>query len=187
MSLTSNNISATVVRDILGENTLNIKQLCRSDKINMWSPWKPIVRPPKYKNTPLTYSIVKELGSGLTMFGDRIFNNVTEFWNSYFKGTLAEFVYEKPENDFHLGDFRYYDHDSKPKFADIEPTYISRYYQYSNNQTTTHYLEPVNIDSDPQEIDTYTYKVVRDYANDQGVIYEDLTIYPFWSNYYKKR
>lgn len=111
MALGSSNIKISDVRNALGETTNSLKGLCQSNKINMWSKWKPI-----QSDVPLTNAIIKNKNSGLTIGN---FNTFIECANAIKNQTALNIhTYVKPTSKYRLGDFRNYNH-FKQGFVDL--------------------------------------------------------------------
>lgn len=105
--LGTSNITTTLVGNELGVSGNNVSVLCKSDKINMWSKWKPI------KSTSLggiTESILQSSNYGLSY---QTFVSVSDA-AEYFDGIMNGWIYDRPYDIFRLGDFRNYKHDAKP-------------------------------------------------------------------------
>lgn len=104
MALPNSNISISMVRNELGESSNDLSVLCKSDKINKWSAYKPFVdaNPVAGKSSTCGFSIPYTITPN-------IYFNKDALW-SYLKpsGGVNE--------PFRLGDFRQYDHNIK--FAD---------------------------------------------------------------------
>lgn len=108
MALPNNNITTTLVKNELGENTHNVGKLCTSNKIHMWSPNKP-------------YSLIAPTSAEM----DRPSPPVNGLWRL----TDGAVVYKKPtggaSDPYRLGDFRGYNKSAAPPcWAEVDPTTI---------------------------------------------------------------
>ncbi|MBQ7855001.1 MAG: hypothetical protein IJ352_08305 [Muribaculaceae bacterium] len=109
MPLPSTNITTSLVTNKLHETTTDVGSLCKSDKINMWSKWKPIAT----TATTLTTEELVNKNYGITIItattpllllsaiNDN--NNVGANYNKPIGGSVAP---------FRLGDFRNYNHNA---------------------------------------------------------------------------
>lgn len=95
-------INTSKVREALSENNNNVGDLCRSDKINKWSKWKPV-----RVNTrkPLLFSQLEAINFGLTP---------PTATTNYASIVNTKWTYNKPIGDasspLRIGDFRNYNH-----------------------------------------------------------------------------
>jgi hypothetical protein len=108
MALPNNNITTTLVRNELGENTNNVGELCTSNKIHMWSPNKP-------------YSLIPPTSAEM----DRPSPPANGLWRL----TDGAVVYKKPtggaSDPYRLGDFRGYNKSAAPPcYAEVDQTTI---------------------------------------------------------------
>lgn len=117
MALGSSNIKISDVRNALGETTNSLKELCQSPGINKWAKWKPLPIA-----TSLNETIIKDIDRGL-VFGT--FQTFAKCAEALEQGRgFQNISYNKPQNNFRLGDFRNYDKDTYEGLAKL--TYQSR-------------------------------------------------------------
>lgn len=117
MALGSSNIKINDVRNALGETTNSLKGLCQSPGINKWAKWKPLPIA-----TSLNETIIKDIDRGL-VFGT--FQTFAKCAEALEQGRgFQNIQYNKPQNNFRLGDFRNYDKDTYEGLAKL--TYQSK-------------------------------------------------------------
>ena len=114
-ALRTSNITTSLVKNTLRENSRDVGTLCTSDKINVESKFKPVSYP--------AISDITEAELISTNYGiseDSIGNIRTALVNP--PTTLKKWIYNKPtgtsESPYRLGDFRGYDHTAKFKEGD---------------------------------------------------------------------
>ena len=101
MALPNKNITTTLVKNELGENTNNVGELCTSNKINMWSKRKP-VRDPRID---IPYSNVGRGSDGMYGLVLPPWRGDDTLLTDYAKPRGAGGQYSEP---YRLGDFRGY-------------------------------------------------------------------------------
>ena len=102
MALASSGITTAAVGNILGTTSRDVGALCTNSNINIWSVWKPIA----HTATTLTYDILKNANFGISIKSATTTSSLlTAVQNNGNKG----FTYNKPTNNYRLGDFRNYD------------------------------------------------------------------------------
>lgn len=110
MALGSTEITMSLVNQTLGTNYSNLSELCTSDKINIWSKWKPI----HAIADTLTYDILKNQNFGISVLTA---NNITTLYNSVLDNNNIGYTYNPPiggaNSPYRLGDFRNYMHDAQ--------------------------------------------------------------------------
>ena len=111
-------ITTSMVASAIGEGSNDVGTLCKSNKINKWSKWKPIH---VTQVTGITEAILKSNGFGLYFNSSNNINNIL--------GT-GTFTYTKPtgtqNSPFRLGDFRNYDHNAvMPIATEISTTGVA--------------------------------------------------------------
>ena len=114
MALSSTGITTAAVGNILGTTSRDVGALCTNSNINIWSVWKPI----SSTATTLTYDILKNANFGINILSATMAAALlTSVKNNSNKG----FTYNKPTNNYRLGDFRNYNHTAAiPLFSTYE-------------------------------------------------------------------
>lgn len=113
--LSVTNISISEVETALGESTTKLSELCKSDKINKWSFWKPT----KSSVDTLTEDAIGAANASLypttlSLTGVNVYGGINGTSTSGSASpTASEWTYLKVTK-YRLGDFRTYDHDSVP-------------------------------------------------------------------------
>lgn len=92
-----------MVRNELGETSNDLSVLCKSDKINKWSKWKPTAMS---GITTATDESLRAHKYGMSVPVFSTFNSL----RSAIGTTPDLYTYHKPGNTFRLGDFRNYNH-----------------------------------------------------------------------------
>lgn len=118
-ALGTSNITTTLVKNTLGENSRDVGTLCSSDKINVESKHKPIFRSGTQGVTDselenANYGFSDTIIDGFDNYSQEFMNNPDQY--------LTDWPYKKPTGmgtaPFRLGDFRGYDHTAKFKEGD---------------------------------------------------------------------
>lgn len=120
------NISTTLVANTLGISSHNVGQLCTSDRINMWSKYKPV----RYNTSaPITDDQRKYAYYGIDL--DYVCSKDPII---LFDRAKEEWRYKRPSggssSPYRLGDFRKYNHNARYPFRYSFP---SKLYSYSNS------------------------------------------------------
>ena len=103
MALSSNGITTSAVGNALGTTSRDVGALCTNSNINIWSRWKPIA----HTATTMTWNTMSQANYGINVLsGNSPTTLLTNVKNNGNKG----YTYNKPVNNFRLGDFRNYDH-----------------------------------------------------------------------------
>jgi len=112
-ALPTTGIDTTLVRNTLGESNNEVSDLCKSNKINMWSRRKPVI------------------DSRIEIPFSEVGDSPSNFWGlslpAYGGDDTALTTYHKPTSKFREGDFRGYNHNALiPILIPEVPTNIER-------------------------------------------------------------
>ena len=118
MALPTTGLTTNAVASALGEASNDVGTLCKSNKINKWSKWKPIQN---NKVTGLTLTDLQNANFGFTIPNADADEGVA----------LAQaWTYNKPTggaaSPYRLGDFRGYEHNSIRPFNLLLPDYVNQ-------------------------------------------------------------
>lgn len=106
MALGNRDITVTDVSNTLGVNITDVGSLCKNNKVNQWSKWKPI----RCNNITLTDDILEDNNWGITLM---VANTPAQLLSLVQGNNNLGFIYDKPTALYRLGDFRNYEHNSK--------------------------------------------------------------------------
>ena len=101
-----NNITVSDVGAALGVDITDVGSLCKSNKVNCWSKWKPI----RSNAVTLTDDVLERENWGITLM---VANTPAQLLNIVEGNNGVGFTYNKPNSIYRLGDFRNYEHNSK--------------------------------------------------------------------------
>lgn len=116
MTLPNSNIYTVLVRNALTENTTNVGGLCLSEKINMWSKWKPIRR----DTLSITETDLIAENYGINPGTSTYSHTGVLDWTNGLKLLIPKkWEYKRPRGGsisepYRLGDFRNYNHTARP-------------------------------------------------------------------------
>lgn len=105
MALNSTGITTSLVGNTLGTTSRDVGTLCTHSNVNIWSTWKPI----QSTATSLTFDILKNANYGITITSAK---TASALLTAVQNNSNLGFKYNKPVNNYRLGDFRNYDHSS---------------------------------------------------------------------------
>lgn len=105
MALASSGITTSAVGNALGTTSRDVGALCTNSNINIWSRWKPIA----HTATTMTWDTMKNANYGINVLSS---NSPTTLFNNVKNNGNLGYTYNKPTNNFRLGDFRNYDHNA---------------------------------------------------------------------------
>lgn len=144
----SSNISTTVVGNELGVSTHNIRELCTSNNINMWSKCKPLSWDKDVLDRNSEWWRGKDGLCGLDINSSHIYGSVNLFATAARNGQIQNWNYLKPtggsSSPYRLADFMNYNHNAVPPFSKLINKNITVYpstkvltVQYNANTSDT--------------------------------------------------
>lgn len=155
-ALPETEISTTLVKNILGESTTDVGDLCTSNNVNMWAKYKPVSLPyADWLGNPYWHQGSNGM-CGLSIPFIQLEEPDYYEWNvlNYLQirsNLLAicalNWGYDKPtggaDSPFRLGDFRKYEHTSKKFMMPL----VSEFYYDAFQQGTEPYILPFTINN----------------------------------------
>lgn len=152
------------VKETIGEETFSVARLCASERVNMWSRYKPMALPADFYTLEEYRAAAALNGYGITYRGTVCYGSPTQLISDRTKSVFYErAAAAKP---YRLGDFRHYLHgavsitDQPGALVGQEVflndvTYFQKLVQTTDAEYTIHPAEVMNNAFDPQTTETF--------------------------------